>query len=89
MQNYSIQLSESQDLAFRYIAADPNEWISNAVHVRVSSAIDEIVKLAVEKYLEIGLQMPSSRDEIIFDAYERGWIRTAEERNLGIGLPSS
>ena len=82
MKTYTIQLSEADDLAFNVVAIDPAEWINNAVRVRVESAIDEIVTIAVKKYLEVGEQIPSTRDDIIYDAIERGWIKTAQEAHL-------
>jgi hypothetical protein len=76
--NYTITLTETEKLAMEYIAYDPQDWIENAVHVRAKIAIDEIVKIAVEKFLEANQTIPSSREEIVAAAYSNGWIQTAK-----------
>lgn len=82
MKTYTITLSEADDLAFNTVAMDPEDWINNSVSVRVEAAKSDIVKIAVEKYLELGLQVPSSKEDIIFDAVERGWVLTAQEQHF-------
>lgn len=81
MTSYNIELTETENLAMQYATLNVDEWIQNAVHERARIAIDEIVKIAVEKFLEIGQSIPGSRDEIIAAAYANGWIKTAAQRN--------
>lgn len=81
MTNYNIELTETEDLAMQFIAADVDEWIQNAVHERARVAIDEIVKIAVDKFLEAGQSIPGSKDEIVAAAYTNGWVKTAVQRN--------
>jgi hypothetical protein len=64
-----------------YAAADVNEWIQNAAHERARIAIDEIVALAVQKFLENGQSIPGSKDEIVAAAFTNGWVKTAADRN--------
>ena len=40
--NYTITLTEAEDLALQYVAADPQDWIDNAATNRARIAIDEI-----------------------------------------------
>ena len=75
---YTITLSEVQNKALAHIAYDPQEWIENAFKQRAKIAIDEIVKIAVEKFLEINESIPGSKDEIVSQAYSRGWINTVK-----------
>ena len=56
-------------------------WIQNAAHERARIAIDEIVSLAVQKFLEAGQSIPGSKDEIVAAAFTNGWIKTAQQRN--------
>jgi hypothetical protein len=35
----------------------------------------------IQKALDEGVNIPSTRNEIVMDAYERGWIKTAAQRN--------
>jgi glycine cleavage system H lipoate-binding protein len=45
---------------------------------RARIAIDEIVKIAVDKFFEINESIPGSKDEIVSQAYSRGWINTVK-----------
>jgi glycine cleavage system H lipoate-binding protein len=74
--NYTVTLTETEKLAMEYIAYEPQEWVENVVKERARIAIDEIVKIAVEKFLEINESIPGSKDEIVSQAYSRGWINT-------------
>ena len=81
MQTYNIELTETEDLAMRYAALDVDDWIQNAAHERARIAIDEIVKIAVEKFLEAGQTIPGSREQIVAAAFANGWVKTSAQRN--------
>ena len=51
--NYTVTLTDTEKLAMEYIAYEPQEWIENIVKERARIAIDEIVKIAIEKFFEI------------------------------------
>ena len=76
--NYTITLTETEKLAMEYVSLDPQEWVENAMKERARIAIDEIVKIAVDKFLEINESIPGSKDEIVSQAYSRGWINTVK-----------
>jgi glycine cleavage system H lipoate-binding protein len=76
--NYTITLTETEKLAMEYIAYEPQEWIENIVKERARIAIDEIVKISINKFLEINESIPGSKDEIVSQAYSRGWINTVK-----------
>tara|TARA_B100000287_G_C20363115_1_gene674654 strand:- start:18 stop:290 length:273 start_codon:yes stop_codon:yes gene_type:complete len=76
----SIELSDSEYKALEYVNDTPESWSDNAVKNRIRIATDEIVALYTEKALDGGITIPSSRAEIIDDAYARGWIKTAKQR---------
>jgi glycine cleavage system H lipoate-binding protein len=76
--NYTITLTETEKLAMEYIAYEPQEWIENIVKERARITIDEIVKIAIEKFFEINESIPGSKDEIVSQAYSRGWIKTVK-----------
>jgi hypothetical protein len=80
MNTYTIELTDTEKAAMEYIAYEPYNWIEHAVKERARIATDEIVKLAVEKFLEIGETIPGSKDEIVTEAYNRGWVQTAKYR---------
>ena len=81
MANYTVTYTETEDKAMQYAAASVDDWIQNAAHERARIAIDEIVKLAVEKFLEAGQSIPGSREEIVAAAFANGWVKTAAQRN--------
>jgi hypothetical protein len=78
--NYTITLTETEKLAMEYIAYDPQDWVENVFKERARIATEEIVALAVQKFLEANQTIPGSREEIVAAAYSNGWIQTAKYR---------
>ncbi len=76
--NYTVTLTDTEKLAMEYIAYEPQDWVENALKERARIAIDEIVKIAVDKFFEINESIPGSKDEIVSQAYSRGWINTVK-----------
>ena len=76
----SVELTDSEYKALEYVNDTPESWSDNAVKNRIIFATHEIVALYTEKALDGGITIPSSRAEIIDDAYARGWIKTAKQR---------
>lgn len=80
MANYTITLTEAENKALSYAALSQDEWIQNAVHERCRIAIDEIVALTVQKCLETNTAIPGSKDAMVALAFDRGWVKTAAQR---------
>lgn len=80
MSNYTITLSTAEDKALSYAALSQNDWIQNAVHERCRLAIEEIVAVTVQKCLETNTQIPGSKDAMVDLAFEKGWVKTAAQR---------
>jgi glycine cleavage system H lipoate-binding protein len=78
--NYTVTLTETEKLAMEYVAYEPQDWVENAFKERARIAIDEIVKLAVEKFLAANQTIPGSKEEIVAAAYSNGWIQTLKYR---------
>jgi predicted transcriptional regulator len=81
MTTYIIEYTETEEMAMQYAALSPNEWIQNMAHERARVAIEEIVRIAVQKYLDAGLSIPGSREEIVAAAFANGWVKTVAEIN--------
>ena len=81
MTTYTVEYTETENNAMAYAAADVNDWIQNAAHERARIAIDEIVQLAVQKFLDAGQSIPGSKEEIVAAAFANGWVKTAAQRN--------
>ena len=77
----TIELTETQYKVLEYASLSPEEWADNAVTNRARIAIDEIVKIYTERALDEGVQIPTTREEIVDDAFTRGWVKTAQQRN--------
>lgn len=75
--NYTVTLTTAEDLALSHVAADQQTWIDNAVKERARVAINDIVTLAVTKYLDANISIPATREEIVQDAFDRGWVTAA------------
>ena len=81
MTTYTVEYTSTEELAMQYAAASVDDWIQNAAHERARIAIDEIVQLAVQKFLEAGQSIPGSKEEIVAAAFANGWVKTAQQRN--------
>ena len=80
--NYTITLTEAEDLALQYAAADPQDWIDNAAKNRARIAIDEIVNLYVEYKLSKDEAITATnKADMVLAAYEEGIVKTAAQRN--------
>lgn len=72
---YEIELSDIENLAFTAIAADPHDWITNAAKERCRIAMDEIVNVTVQKCLQHGVTIPSTKEQIIQLAFDYEWVK--------------
>jgi hypothetical protein len=76
---YTVQLTDTQDMAFDYVTALKQEWCDNAIQHRCNQAINEIVKLATEKCFETNTPVPSTKDALVALAFQQGWVETAAQ----------
>lgn len=77
MANYTVTLTTAENLALSHVAVDQQTWIDNVVKERARVAINDIVNLAVQRYLNENISIPATRDEIVQDAFDRGWVTAA------------
>jgi len=81
---YNVILTDAENLALSYVSVSQNEWIDNVVHDRCRIAIDDVVAKALEKSIETSTPLPTSKDEIVSLAFEKGWIKSASDRQQDI-----
>ena len=74
MKTIEINLTDTEYTVFQLFAADPTEWVSNAAKERARIAIDEIVNIVVQKCLAEQMQIPSTREDMVALAIEKGWV---------------
>jgi len=80
--DYIITLTEAEQKAMEYIAADVDEWITNAATNRARIAIDEICDLYVKTKLESNQSITATnKPDMVLAAYEEGLVKTAAQRN--------
>ncbi len=80
--DYTITLTQAENLALQYVAADPYEWIDNAVKTRAQIAIDEICDLYVKFKLDNNQPITvTNKPDMVLAAYQEGLVLTAAQRN--------
>jgi hypothetical protein len=87
MTTITIEITDTEYSAMEYAALSPEDWSDNAVKNRARIAIDEIVQLYTSKALDEGVQIPTTREEIVADAFARGWVKTSAQVNAEIETP--
>ena len=76
---YIVNLTEAENKALSYVAADPAEWIQNAASERARIAMEEIFQAEVQRMLadpEI-TEITADREAVVLAAD----IKSAAERN--------
>lgn len=81
MTTITINLTDTQYKGLEYVALSPEDWADNVVTNRARIAIDEIVAIYTKRALDEGVQIPTTREAIVADAFTRGWVKTAQQRN--------
>ena len=80
--DYTVTLTEAENKAMEYAAADVQDWVDNAVHNRARIAIDEICDLYVKHKLDNNQPITATnKPDMVLAAYEEGLIKTAAQRN--------
>lgn len=87
--DYTVTLSEAENLALQYVAADPGEWIENAAITRARVAIDDICK----KYMDYKFNNNEpinvgTKDEMVLAAFGEGIVYQATSSPVGIASTS-
>jgi hypothetical protein len=80
MAELTVTITDTQLKGLEYVAVSPQDWADNAITERARIAVDEIVSIYTARALDEGVQIPTTRDEIVTDAFSRGWVQTATAR---------
>jgi hypothetical protein len=81
MPTITIELTDTQYKGLEYAALSPQDWAENAVTERARIANDEIVQMTVQHCLDNGIQVPTTREEIVAYAFDNEVVKTAQQRN--------
>ncbi|WMM95750.1 hypothetical protein CRP403_gp36 [Roseobacter phage CRP-403] len=74
--------NQIQDWEYQALCTDalsPDQLITSYVEYRVDIAVKQIVELYTERALNEGVNIPSTRQAIVQDALNRGWVQTVEQ----------
>jgi hypothetical protein len=77
--NITITLTTAQEKGLAYVAASPQEWAENVVHVRCQKAIDEIYDMEVARMTADPsiTSIPADKEAVVLAAN----VQTAAQRN--------
>jgi hypothetical protein len=81
MAQYTVTLTDVEELALSHVVLDHQWWIDNAVHERCRAAIDDIAKIAVEKCFELSIQVPANKEATVQLAFDQGWVKSVAQAN--------
>ena len=81
MPTISIELTDTQYKGLEYTALSPEEWAENALINQARIANDKIVNLTVQHCLDNGIQVPTTREDIVAYAFDNDIVKTAAVRN--------
>lgn len=77
--DYTITLTDTERKAMEYIAADVDDWITNAATNRARIAIDEIIAKLVEHCNANDIALAVGRDAQVTQAYDLGVVSAATD----------
>ena len=79
--DYTITITDTQKKGLEYVAADVDEWVTNAATARASVAIKEIIELNTAHCNANSIAIAVGEDAQVQQAYDLGIIKTAAQRN--------
>ena len=88
MPDITVTLTTTQLKGLEYVADTPQDWADNALTERARVANDEIVSIYTNRALDEGVQIPATRELIVADAFTRGWVKTAAQRQADADAPA-
>lgn len=72
--DYTVTLTNAENIAMEYIAADVNEWINNAAKVRANIAITDIQTILLDHCNENEIALAVGKDAQVQQAYDLGLL---------------
>ena len=88
MPDITVTLTDSELKGLEFVANTPQDWADNALKERARLAINDIIKIYTDRALDEGVQIPSTRDEIVTDAFARGWVQSAADAQAAFDAQS-
>lgn len=85
--DYTVTLTDTEKTAMEYIAADVDDWITNAAINRARIAIDEIIVMNATHCNNNSIAIAVGVDAQVAQALELGVIDKASDRTIEDALP--
>jgi len=79
--DYTVTLTDTEQKAMEYCAADVNDWINNAAHNRARIAKEEIIAKNIEYCNANSIAIAVGEDAQVQQAYDLNVVKTATQRN--------
>tara|TARA_R100000773_G_scaffold33229_1_gene28337 strand:- start:6 stop:266 length:261 start_codon:yes stop_codon:yes gene_type:complete len=79
--DYTITITDTEKKGLEFVAADVDEWITNAATARASVAIAEIIALNTAHCNANSIAIAVGEDAQVTQAYTLGVVKTAAARN--------
>ena len=85
MPDVTVTLTATQNKCLEYIAADVDEWITNAATNRARIAKKEILEKLVAHCNENNVALAVGEDAQVTQAFTLNVVETAADRNAAVG----
>ena len=79
--DYTITLTDTEKKSMEYIAADVDDWITNAAKNRARIAKEEIISLNTAHCNKNSIAIAVGETAQVTQAYTLGVVKTAADRN--------
>ena len=79
--NYTITLTDTEKKSMEYVAADVDDWITNAATNRARIDKEEIISLNTAHCNKNSIAIAVGEDAQVTQAYTLGVVKTAADRN--------
>ena len=79
--DYTVTLSDTEQKAMEYCAADVDDWITNAATNRARIAIEDIIALNTAHCNANSIAIAVGVDAQVQQAFDLGVVQTAAARN--------
>ena len=80
MANYTITLTDTEKKTLEFVAADIDDWITNAAKSRANIAKEEIISLNTAHCNKNSVAIAVGEDAQVTQAYTLGVVKTAADR---------
>lgn len=87
---FTVTITDEQYKGMQYVAADPDVWVTNMVHARANSGMQDVQAVYIEYKTQRGeATAAGGLDGHVNAAFNEKIVETAAQRNANAGPPGS